>query len=257
MTYIIIAISAFIISGLTLFSGFGLGTVLTPVFILFFPAPIAIALTAIVHFFNNIFKLFLLGKEGNKEVLIKFGITAILGAIIGSFLLSFISLKTYIFSYKIFQHRFTTDFINFIIGIIILFFIIFEAIPQTQNFSLNKKLLPIGGFISGFFGGFSGNQGAFRSIFLLKCNLGKEEFIATGVIIACLVDITRLSIYSSHFINKGIENNLPAVAVALVFALLGSYYSKKIMHKVTIDFIRITVFILLIVISLGLITGLI
>lgn len=57
MEYILICSDAFVASGVTLFSGFGLGTVLLmPVFAVFFPVP-AIVLTAIVHFLNNLFKL--------------------------------------------------------------------------------------------------------------------------------------------------------------------------------------------------------
>ncbi|MGH8525978.1 MAG: hypothetical protein ACREXY_17780 [Gammaproteobacteria bacterium] len=37
MELLVIGIAACLVSGLTLFSGFGLGTVLTPVFALFFP----------------------------------------------------------------------------------------------------------------------------------------------------------------------------------------------------------------------------
>ncbi|OGA86871.1 MAG: hypothetical protein A2Z90_01050 [Burkholderiales bacterium GWA2_64_37] len=50
---------------LTLFSGFGLGTVLVPVFALFFPVPLAIAATAAVHFANNIFKFGLMAKQAD------------------------------------------------------------------------------------------------------------------------------------------------------------------------------------------------
>lgn len=42
--------------------------------------------------------------------------------------------------------------------------------------------LPLGGLLSGFFGGLSGNQGALRSAFLLKAGLSKEAFIATGTV---------------------------------------------------------------------------
>lgn len=44
MEVVIIAISAFVVSMLTFFSGFVLGTILTPVFALFFPIELAIAL---------------------------------------------------------------------------------------------------------------------------------------------------------------------------------------------------------------------
>ena len=53
---LIISILAFFISILTFFSGFGLGTLLTPVFLIFFPPEFAITATGIVHLLNNIFK---------------------------------------------------------------------------------------------------------------------------------------------------------------------------------------------------------
>jgi hypothetical protein len=60
MEYPNICLAALISSGLSLFSGFGLGTLLMFVFAVFFPVEIAIALTAIVHYLNNLFKLPLL-----------------------------------------------------------------------------------------------------------------------------------------------------------------------------------------------------
>ena len=53
---VIIAVASVFASLLTFISGFGLGTVLLPVFSLFFDIEVAIAATAIVHLFNNIFK---------------------------------------------------------------------------------------------------------------------------------------------------------------------------------------------------------
>jgi hypothetical protein len=44
-----ICAAAFAASGLTLFAGFGLGTLLMPVVALFFPVDVAIAITALVH----------------------------------------------------------------------------------------------------------------------------------------------------------------------------------------------------------------
>ena len=84
MDYIIICLAALIGSALTLFSGFGLGTILVPVFAIFFPIEIAIALTAIVHFLNNLFKLALLGKKANKNVVLRFGVPSIVAAFAGA-----------------------------------------------------------------------------------------------------------------------------------------------------------------------------
>jgi uncharacterized protein len=77
MEYVIVCIVAFLASAMTLYSGFGLGAVLLPAFAIFFPLPIAIALTAIVHFLNNLFKLSLLFKHANKGVVLRFGLVAV------------------------------------------------------------------------------------------------------------------------------------------------------------------------------------
>ena len=53
MEILIISVVAFFAAILTFFSGFGLGTILTPVMMIFFPVEIAVAFTGIVHFSNN------------------------------------------------------------------------------------------------------------------------------------------------------------------------------------------------------------
>ena len=47
MEFFFIPLAAFVASTLTLFSGFGLGTLLMPVAALFFPIDVAIAMTAV------------------------------------------------------------------------------------------------------------------------------------------------------------------------------------------------------------------
>jgi uncharacterized membrane protein YfcA len=255
MEYLIISVSSFLIAGLSLFSGFGLGTVLMPIFILFFAPPIAISLTAIVHFLNNIFKFFILGNKANKEILVKFGIPSVIGAILGSLLLALIVHKNFDISYNFFNMDFQVEFINLIIGVLILGFVLIDIMPLPDKISVGKEFLPLGGILSGFFGGLSGNQGVFRSIFLLKCNLTSEQFIATGVILACIADSIRLCVYGVNFLNKEIVNNLPLLTIAVLSAFLGSYISRKFIKRVTIDSIRKIVFVLLVIISLGLISG--
>lgn len=70
---VLIGATALLASGLTLFSGFGLGTLLMPVFALFFPVAVAIAATAVVHLANNLFKLALLARLADWRVVLRFG----------------------------------------------------------------------------------------------------------------------------------------------------------------------------------------
>ncbi len=93
MEYIVIPLVSFLASALTLLSGFGLGMMLSAALFLFFPLDTAIALTAIVHFANNILKINLFKSHINKEIVLKFGITAILFALLGATLLNHIALS--------------------------------------------------------------------------------------------------------------------------------------------------------------------
>jgi len=87
MDYLIICVIAIVVSGVTLFSGFGLGTVLMPAFALFFPLPVAIAATAIVHLANNLFKVALVGRKADWPVVLRFSIPAAIAALVGASLL--------------------------------------------------------------------------------------------------------------------------------------------------------------------------
>ena len=84
MSYIIICTVAFFVSGLTLFSGFGLGTLLMPVFAVFFPVEVAVAATAIVHLANNVFKVALVGRKADYGVVLKFAFPAAVAAMLGA-----------------------------------------------------------------------------------------------------------------------------------------------------------------------------
>lgn len=256
MELFIIAFASFMASLLTFFSGFGLGTLLMPIVAIFFPPAVAIAITAVVHFANNILKFFLVAKSADIKVLLYFGVPAVIFAFIGAYLLGFLSSIEVLYEYMLFDKNFIVTPIKFTIGLLILFFVLIELLPYFSKMALDKKWLPLGGVLSGFFGGLSGNQGAFRSMFLLKAGLSKESFIATGVVLAVMVDSARMIIYKDSFLqNSDIEWGM--VVLATMAAFLGTVVGNKLLKKVSIEFIRIVVSMLLIIISFGLISGVI
>ena len=257
MEIIIISLAAFIVAILTFFSGFGLGTILTPVFMIFFPVELAIGLTGIVHFFNNIFKLILVGRNADKAVLIRFGVPAVIAAILGSWLLMNISDAEPLFSYIMFGKTFEVFPVKFIISILLIIFASIDLIPYFNKLQFGKDKLPIGGALSGFFGGLSGNQGALRSAFLIKAGLSKEAFIGTAVVVSTFVDFTRLSVYATRFTKAGLEENLTLVICATLAGIAGAFLGNKLLKKVTLHFLQVTVAIMLILISIALGAGLI
>ncbi len=253
----IICIVAFLAAILTFFSGFGLGTILTPVFMIFFPLDLAIGLTGIVHFLNNIFKLILAGRHADKNVLIRFGIPAVLAAFMGSWLLVHLNGMSPLFTYTISGKVMEVFPVKFIIAILLIVFALVDLFPQFGKLQFGKEKLPLGGALSGFFGGLSGNQGALRSAFLIKAGLSKEGFVGTAVVVSTLVDITRLSVYATKISFNEISENSSLVIMAGLSAFAGAFIGNRLLKKVTIDFLKVTVAILVILLSIALGCGLI
>lgn len=255
--YLMVCMTAFLASFLTLLSGFGLGTLLMPAFAIYFSVDTAIAMTAVVHMVNNIIKIALVGRKADRNVLLKFAPTAILSALAGAWLLTNLSDMPIIFHYMIGQRTFQVTLVKVVIGILMIGFAFMELIPTFEKIKFDAKWLPLGGIISGFFGGLSGHQGAFRSAFLSKAGLDKEAFIATGVVIAVMIDITRISIYADHIVRIGAGTNWKLVLAATLSALTGSLTSARFMKKVTLRSVHMIVGVMLIVIGALLGIGLI
>ncbi|TFG96544.1 MAG: sulfite exporter TauE/SafE family protein, partial [Calditrichales bacterium] len=178
-------------------------------------------------------------------------------AVIGAVILVWFSDMTSLLSYQIFGHLYEIEPVKGIIGLLILGFLVLEWLPALKGMAIDKKYLPLGGALSGFFGGLSGHQGALRSMFLLKAGLNKESFIATGVVIASLVDISRLLVYSSKFERAFAEGYVSYLLTAIIFAFIGAFMGSRLLKKITMNFVQAVVSILLLVIGIGLISGII
>lgn len=257
MEIFIICLAAFLTAILTFFSGFGLGTILMPVFALFFPVEIAIALTGVVHFSNNLFKLALVGKNADKHVLMKFGIPAVIASLAGAWLLLKITVLPSVFSYQLWGKDFEITPVKLTIAVLLAVFSIFEITPSIQKISIKSDRLVVGGILSGFFGGLTGIQGAIRSAFLIRSGLSKEAYIATGVIVASMVDFTRLSVYASRFASSGLGENIVLIISATLAAVAGAFTGSRILKKVTLRSIQVLVAIMLLIISVVLGAGII
>ncbi len=257
LEYSIICLVALFTSALTLFSGFGLGTLLLPAFAVFFPTEVAVALTAIVHFLNNLFKLGMLGKYANREIVFKFGGAAILAAFAGAKSLLWLANLPALYQYRLFSNTLEVLPVNLVIGLLMIIFAALELSPNLKSFNIQRRHLIAGGVLSGFFGGVSGHQGALRTMFLIRTGLSKESFIATGVVIACLVDVIRLAVYSERFVSGGVGENTGLLIAATLSAFSGAYLGRRLMHKVTMRHVRLLVSLMLILMAIALMSGMI
>lgn len=262
MSYVFVCTAALLTSGLTLFSGFGLGTILMPVFALFFPVEVAIGSTALVHAANNIFKAALLGRHANYRVLFKFALPAAVAAIIGAVLLGSLSQMEPVALYQIGGRVYTVTWIKLVISVLIIGFALAEMSPKLETLAFSEHLVPLGGIVSGFFGGLSGHQGALRSAFLIRTGMSKEAFIATGVLAAIIVDVSRMIVYGATFLSSDFEalnqqGALGLVAAGTASAFTGAFIGSRLLKKITMRTVQNIVGALLIFLGIALGLGLV
>jgi uncharacterized protein len=255
MEVVLICVVAFVASVLTFFSGYGLGTILFPVFSLFFPVELAMAMTAFVHLLNNVFKVGLTIKNANWSIVRKFGLPSIIASFLGAFSLTQLTVLQPLWSYSLYGHELSVQPAKLLLGLLLLYFAMLEWFPALLKVGDGPGILFTGGVLSGFFGGLTGNQGALRSAFLIRAGLSKEAFIATGVFIACLVDVARLIVYSERM--EAIESSaeIRLIATASLAAFAGAFLGNKLLKKMTLKSLQVIVTALLITYALLLISG--
>lgn len=215
METIITLIVTFPVAVITLLTGFGLGTVLTPVFTIFYDVKLAVLMVAVVHLMNNLFKLYLFRAHVDMSIIKRFGVLSIVGAFIGAVL------QFYVYS----------DMLKVFLGIVLVILGGVEIIPTQKKVKIPPKVDFIGGFFSGLLGGLIGNQGAVRSAYLLNYQITKEAFIATATVIASVIDLTRIPIYLTSYRSQlGAQwtDILAVVAVAYCGTLVGKRLLKRI-----------------------------
>lgn len=260
MDIVIVAIVAALASALTLFSGFGLGTILLPAFAIFFPAPVAVAATGVVHLLNAVFKGLLLWKKADWAIVWKFGVPAVPAAIAGAWLLAVLGDTPRLYEWTAFGRTAGPTGAGFTIGLFLVLLALLELQRWFRELRAPPRWMPVGGLATGFIGGLTGQQGALRSMFLLRSGLPADRFIATGAMIAVLVDLSRLATYAAAFSAAGLNpegREGLLVAIATLSAFAGAYVATRYLPKLTIAAVRYAVAALMLAIGAALVAGLI
>lgn len=260
MSFVIVPAVALLAAMLTFFSGFGLGTLLMPAFALFFPLPVAIAATAVVHLLNNVLKAGLVMRHAACSIVLRFGVPAVVAALVGAALLNWVSAMPPVATYDLAGRMCAVTPVKLLVGVLLGVFAVLDLLPAFQRLQVPPRWMPLGGVLSGFFGGVSGFQGALRSAFLVKAGLDQEAFIGTGAVISVLVDLSRLVLYGWGFLSHhgaGGRVGVSLLALTTVAALGGTLVGNRLLKKVTMHAVQGLVAAMLLVLALLLALGLV
>jgi uncharacterized membrane protein YfcA len=248
-------------AGLTLYSGFGLGTLLLPVFTLFLPVEAAVAATAVVHGANNAFKAALVGRLADRDLVLRFGVPAVLAAFAGAAALGWVAHFGALARYEAFGREAVVTPLKLAMAGLMTVFALLELLPRLRRVRFARRWLVLGGLLSGFFGGFSGHQGALRSAFLVKVGVSTEAFVGTNAVIGLLVDLARLTVYGALLAGPGsaalAAGQWPLVLAGTLAAFAGVLLARRFLHKVTMAAVQTLTGVLLLVIALALGAGLV
>lgn len=248
---------ALLASLLTFVSGFGLGTLLMPAMALFMPIEAAVALTAVVHLVANLLKVLLVGRAADTDVLRRFGVAALIGAVLGGWTLNWLgSAGNQPIAYAFAGRSFVTSPVALGVGLVMIALAIVELTPAFSRWRPAPGWQPLGGLVSGYLGGLSGHQGAVRSAFLsgLGARLDAVSFAATGAVLACVVDVTRLAMYGAEW-HAWSAGRMPVLAAGVAGALAGTWLGARWIRKVTLPMVQRVVAAGLVMLGAALVLG--
>jgi hypothetical protein len=219
-------------------TGFGIGSLLTPVLALQVDTRLAVAAVSIPHALGTAFRLWLLGGRVDPRVLWSFGLTSAAGGLAGALL----------------QARVATPALMVVFGALLIFTAAAELTGFSRRMRFEGPLAPVAGAASGLLGGLVGNQGGIRSAALLGVQLSREAFVATATAVGLMVDAARVPVYLwlQHDALAGIG---AWIAIALAGVIAGTLIGMRVLRWIPETAFRRTVGVLLGLLGAAMIVG--
>ncbi len=160
-------------------TGFGIGSLLTPLLTLQVDTRVAVAAVSIPHAIATALRLWMLRGQVDRRVLWSFGLTSAAGGLAGAAL------------YGLASNR----WLALVFGLLLLLVAASEMTGMARWMRFHGAVAWIAGAVSGMLGGLVGNQGGIRSAALLGFDLSKQAFVATATAIGLFVDGARIPVY--------------------------------------------------------------
>jgi uncharacterized membrane protein YfcA len=173
---LVVAVAAGAVAAVT---GFGIGSLLTPVAALQVDTRLAVAIVSIPHVVGTAMRLWLLHGGIDHRVLWSFGVTSAAGGLAGAVLHTWASNR----------------WLAVVFGALLVFAAASEAGGLARRMRFRGSTAWLAGAVSGLLGGLVGNQGGIRSAALLGFDLPKQTFVGTATAIALFVDGARVPVY--------------------------------------------------------------
>ena len=201
--------------------GFGIGSLMTPLLLARFTAPVAVGLVAIPHLAATATRLVQHRRAIDRAVLLRFGIPSAIGGVAGGWLHGVLRSQA-------------------LVSTLAVLLILTGIANLTNGFGRWRPgafVASIVGLLSGLFGGLVGNQGGLRAAGLTAFDLEPRAFLATGTAVALLIDVARTPFYVWRGGDVLLQLWLP-ITVATAGCLIGTVAGERLFLRMSRDVYR-------------------
>jgi uncharacterized protein len=209
---VVVAFAAGVVASVT---GFGIGSLLTPLLASRWGTPLAVAAVSIPHLAATALRCWLLSASFDRRVLLRFGATSAAGGLLGALL----------------QSRLGGPQVTVAFGAVLALAGITGVTGLSQRLRFGRKTAWAAGALSGFFGGLVGNQGGIRSAALLGFDVDRQAFVATATAVGVIVDGARMPVYAFAYAGELAARWAP-IAAATAAAVAGTLLGARLLRGV-------------------------
>jgi uncharacterized protein len=212
---LVMAAVAFLAGAIASVSGFGIGSLLTPVLAVRVEIKLAVAAVSVPHLTATGLRLWIMRKHIDRRLLWNFGLMSAAGGLAGALLHAYANnpALTIVFS-----------------GLLILTGVM-GMTGLSDRLRFRGWVAWMAGAVSGILGGLVGNQGGIRSAAMLGFDIPRHAFVATATAVGLIVDSARVPVY---LITQGREmaSLWPVLVTATAGAILGTVVGERILKRV-------------------------
>lgn len=196
--------------------GFGIGSLMTPLLLTRFSAPVAVGVVALPHLAATALRFVRHRHAVDRAVLTRFGIPSAIGGAAGGLLHSVLRSEA-------------------LVMVLAALLVLTGIANLTNGFGRwqPSTLVAVGmGLLSGLFGGLVGNQGGLRAAGLSAFRLEPRSFLATGTAVALLIDVVRTPFYVADGGDVLLQLWKP-IAVAAAGCLIGTIAGERVLLRMS------------------------